>query len=74
MALSMLATISKRFGGSGWSDLVVEAGVLAPGSVAQVIAGKHYNRGLRVHKLVIEVLLRFQLQAFGNAVKVKTCK
>ena len=66
MALAILATIGKRFGGSGWSDLVVEAGVLAPGSVAQVVAGKHYNRGLRVHKLVMEALLRFQLQAFGK--------
>ena len=66
MTLAMLGVIGKRFAGSGWSDLVIESRVLAPGSVNGVVSGKHYNRGLRVHKLVSEALQRLQLQAFGD--------
>ena len=61
MTMAMLAVLGKRIDGSGWSDLVVEAGVLATGSVSGVVAGKHYNRGLRVHTLVMEALLHLQL-------------
>ena len=45
--------IGKRFADAGLCDLLVEAGVVAQGSVSAVLDGRHYN-----HKLVYEALLR----------------
>ena len=59
-----LTIIGKRFAGSGLRDLLVESGVLAEGSVDGVLPGKHYNRGVRAHKLVMEALCRLQMEQF----------
>ncbi|KAL8580645.1 hypothetical protein ACOMHN_043461 [Nucella lapillus] len=48
----------KRFQDAGLGDLCVESGILAGGSVAGVFEGKAYKRGVRVHKCVLEALLR----------------
>ena len=37
-------------------NVLTAADVLASGSVDAVLEGRHYNQGLRVHKLVSEVL------------------
>ena len=42
--------------GSGFEDIVIEAGVCASGYLQKVMSGKHYNRALRVHKMVLEAL------------------
>ena len=49
-----LAVIGKRFAGSGLRDIFLESGVIAEGSIEGVLSGKHYNRGIRVHKLLME--------------------
>ena len=46
-----LAAIGKRFGDAGLSDILIESGVLASGSVAGVLEGRHYNRAVRMHKV-----------------------
>ena len=56
--------IGKRFGDGGLRNLVVESEVLAAGSVASVLDGKHYNRGMRVHKVVWEALSRLRWRQF----------
>jgi len=38
--------IYKRFKGSGISDILVAAGVVADGSIHQAMHGKHFNRGV----------------------------
>ena len=45
-------------------DLFVEGDVLGTGSMDTLLAGKHYNRGVRCHKLVLETLQRLKLLAF----------
>lgn len=50
--------------GSGFSDIVMEASICASGSLEKVLSGKHYNRALRVHKIVIEALERLLLRVF----------
>ena len=36
-----------------------------PSFVCMLLKGKSYNRGVHIHKLVLEELLRLQWQAFG---------
>ena len=38
------------------------------GSVEKVLSGKHYNRAMQVHKLVLEALERLFLEAFTNSI------
>lgn len=54
----MLRILGKRFADAGLRDLLVEAGVVAQGSVSSVLEGRHYNRGVRAHKIVYEALMR----------------
>ena len=50
------AAINKRFGGSGLSDIMSTAGVIAEKSVDQALRGKHYSHACRALQLVYEVL------------------
>jgi hypothetical protein len=59
---AFLSAINKRFAGSGLEELIVAAGLLESGSVDQALRGKHYNRAMRVHKLVYECLLRLLIK------------
>lgn len=61
---NLLATIGKRFQDAGLHDLCVESGIIAEGSVQGVMEGKHYNRAIRLHKLVYEAILRLAWKQF----------
>ena len=61
-----LRHIGKKFQGSGFAEIVVEAGICACGSLKKVMSGKHYNRALRVHKLFVEGLERLLLKRFDS--------
>ena len=50
--------------GSGLAEIVIQSGICASGSIEQVFRGKHYNRALRVHKLMSEALERLLLIKF----------
>ncbi len=63
---SFLSVIGKRYGDAGLADILTESGVLAAGSVAGVIQGKHYNRAVRMHKLTFEALERLRWSEFGS--------
>ena len=65
IAYNFLAVIGKRFEGSGLHDLLLESGVVAEGSISGVLTGRHYNRAVRVHKLVMGALHRLRFQNFG---------
>ena len=56
--LSFISAINKRFQGSGLSDILVAADIIAEGSVDQALRGKHYNRSIRCLTLMYEVLMR----------------
>ena len=53
----MMSAIYKRYKGSELEDLLVVAEVIAEGSVARALKGKHYKRGLRCLRLMYEALM-----------------
>jgi len=59
--MSFIYTIYKRFKGSGISDVLVAAGVIADGSVYQALRGKHSNRGVCCLRLFYETLVHHAL-------------
>jgi hypothetical protein len=61
---SYLGALGKMMAGSGFEDVLIEAGLCASGSIAKVMSGKHYNRAMRVHQLVMESMERLLVQAF----------
>ena len=42
-AMTFIAVLGKRFGDAGLSDLFIEAGIVASGSVSGVLEGRQYN-------------------------------
>ena len=61
---NLLSIIGKRFASAGLRDLAVESGIIAEGSITSVLEGWHYNRGVRLCKLVYEALLRLAWKGF----------
>ncbi|XP_071812536.1 uncharacterized protein [Apostichopus japonicus] len=62
--MTALACIGKRFQDAGFQDVLIEAGVVATGSVTGVMNGHNYNRSVRCHKLMAEALHRLRWQSF----------
>ena len=53
---SLIAAINKRFSGSGLSELLVSADVIAAKYVESALKGKHFRRAVRGLQLVYEAL------------------
>ena len=51
---------------SGLKEIISAAGVFSDVTTSQVMAGKHYNRGVRLQKLVYEAVSRQKLLALGE--------
>ena len=64
IVLNFLALLGKKFADSGLDDLLIESGVYAAGSTSALMKGKSYNRGIRAHKLCLEVFFRLMWDAF----------
>ena len=56
-----LAVIGKRFASGGLTDIVIESGLVGPGTVEAIFKGKRYNYGIRMIKIVSEALFRLRL-------------
>ena len=52
---AFLAVIVKHFAESGFSDQVVEAGILGSNAVERAMNNKHYNNAVRMFKIIFEV-------------------
>lgn len=52
---AFMSAIGKRFGDAGLSDVLLESGVVGAGSISGVLEGRHYNRALRTHKVIINL-------------------
>ena len=61
---SLFGALCKHMKGSRFEEIVIEAGVCASGSLQKGMSGKHYDRSLRVHKLVLEALQRLLVEVF----------
>ena len=56
--------VGKQFQDSGFKNIVVEAGIVAQGSVAVVLEGHQYNRAVRTHKHMYEAFLCIAFKEF----------
>ena len=56
--------IGKKMNGSGFSDVLLEAGLISSGSLQGVLSGKHYTRAMHCHKVMLESLERLLLEMF----------
>ncbi|MES9881052.1 MAG: hypothetical protein ABW185_09245 [Sedimenticola sp.] len=61
---NLLSIIGKRFDSAGLRDLAVEANVTAEGSIDSILDGRQYNRGVRLHKIIYEGLIRLCWKGF----------
>ena len=62
LTCAFMGALGKKMRCSGLEEVLIESGICASGSIEQVLTGKHYNRALRVHKVVYEALERILLQ------------
>ena len=58
IGMPFIAVIGRRYVCAGLRDVLVEADVLAAGSVDQVLNGRHYNRAIRCLKSMFGVMWR----------------
>jgi len=56
--------IGKKMNGSGLSDILLEAGLISTGSLQGVLSGKHYDRAMHSHKILVESLERLLLSQY----------
>ena len=63
---SYMGALGKMMAGSGFEDVLIEAGTCASGSINQVMNGSHYNRATKVHKLMVDALERLLLRQFTS--------
>jgi len=61
---SYLRALGKMMSGSEFEDLLLEADVCAGESIDKLMAGKHYNRAMQVHQLMLDATERLLLEAF----------
>ncbi|KAL5014823.1 hypothetical protein ScPMuIL_000962 [Solemya velum] len=59
-----LKMVGKKMAGSGFSDILLEAGLITSGSIEGVLKGKHYERAMNCHKVMFECLEQLLLDKF----------
>ena len=69
-ACTMLSITGKRLQDAGLRNLCVESGVIAEGSVAEVLQGRRLNSCVRLHKLVHEAPMRLAWRGFRPCPRV----
>ena len=67
LLMMLLGVIGSRFSDAGIRELAVQSDVMAKGSMEKVISGKHYNRAVRLHKIMYEALMRVLIQEFESS-------
>ena len=59
-----LGALGRMMVGSGFEEVVIESGICSSGSMEQVINGKHYNRAVRVHQVMMIAVDQLLLEHF----------
>ena len=67
LACIFMNVIWKRFQDGGLRDMLTESEVMGVGAAQQVLNGKHYNRAVRCHQLVLDALMRLRMKAFMDS-------
>ena len=74
LLMTLLAIIGTRFGDAGLRDVAVDSEVIAEGSIDSVLSGKHYNRGVRLHKMIYEAITKLLLDDFEASLGANSSK
>ena len=53
--------IGKKMKGSGFTDILIESGLMSVGSMKGVVSGKNYSRSINCHKVMAEAIERMLL-------------
>ena len=61
---SYMEALRKMMTGSGFEDILIEAGVCASGSIDKIMSGKHFNQAMRIHQHMLDELERICLDEF----------
>ena len=61
IAMNFMKCIGDHMNGSGLHGICVESDLLGPIATEQVLSGKHYNRGMRAHKIASQALWKLFL-------------
>lgn len=64
LVCAYLKMLGKKMEGTGFSDILIEAGLISSGSLNGVISAKNYSRSLHCHKTALEALERLILSVF----------
>ena len=56
--------VGKKMAGSGFSDILIESGLMTSGSMEGVLSGKGYSRAMNCHKALLEGLERLLMSKF----------
>lgn len=64
LACAYMKMLGKKMEGSGFSDILLEAGLITSGSLKGVTSGTNYSRSLHCHKVLVESLERLILAQF----------
>ena len=59
-----LKMLAKKMKGSGFSDILIESGLMTSGSMVSVLSGKGYSRAMNCHKSLLEGLERLLMLKF----------
>ena len=70
LACSYFKMIGKKMECSGLSGVLLEAGLISPGSLSGVPSGKSYARAIHCHKVMVESLERLLLEQFTEKMEV----
>ena len=62
--MEFFGTIGKFVSGSGFEDIVYQAGLCTSGTIKGVLAGKHLNRSWLVHEAFSEAMDRLFIDAY----------
>ena len=61
---SYINDLGKRYACSGLQELAIASGAVSEGSACRACLGKHYNRGMRIHKLMSNAIFRMLIQKY----------
>ena len=64
--MNFLGMLGKKCRGSGYQEIILEAGLVTSGSINSVMSGKAYNKALFCLKSVIEALERLLFEVFQD--------
>ena len=62
--IMLLAIIDIQFGEAGLENIAIKSNIVEKGSVSRLLNGKHYNRGVKFHKLFCEVCMSLVWEGF----------